>query len=715
MTKHFGYWVFGRDMNNVNLKTLKNNGVTDIFLNYAAFKTHGESKVLSWIEDAKKNNINIHIWMQCFYDGEWHNPAKTNLDAKINEATKYANMKNVKGVHLDYVRYPGNAYKTTNADKAITNFVKTIRNKNPNTFLSCAIMPENEGKYYYGQDINELGKIVNAVVPMQYKGNYNAGTNWLASTTKNFSAKASLWSGLQAYKSDDDTTLLSVNELTNDINTCINNGAQGVMLFRYGLSQNINFPKNSGETMTDKINTKLSIKRAISASNQDYILATLTDVNNNPIKGVNIGFADNGVKYIKTDEKGQARYNLDITKKNKYTIKIAFFGNDKYQETEKISFVVDKMGTKLTAQKLISASGKTYLLAVLTDENNKPISNVNIGFADNGVKYVATDKDGKARYTITKNGVYNIKVAFLGNDKYKESKAITFDFKVGNILTKQEIATIAKKVKETVESTYAVPNEVDGVRHGEYTYLFAQTILAGGLKDIQRKGVGAATTPSGDTITAGKIYRSAYVDMCKRMVDFVDEKGKLPSYITWDNKKVHEFLYEYVFAKIIEYMAIYNKAPDYVIADSNAFVKPQPKKTYTEEIFEYFCNKFGRPTSIDDALSKIQNKGYGYYYDDTYSNKTSIDRMKNGQGVNCTDSCQVFWHIGKALGYEVRSIHIKCRGGDGHIRLQFRKTGDFFNRDPAAVLDGECVECIWCSNGTYLATNPAWFNANLNR
>ena len=52
--KHFGYWVFGKDMTNVDLKKLKNNGVTDIFLNFYAFEAHGESKVLSWIIDLKQ-------------------------------------------------------------------------------------------------------------------------------------------------------------------------------------------------------------------------------------------------------------------------------------------------------------------------------------------------------------------------------------------------------------------------------------------------------------------------------------------------------------------------------------------------------------------------------------------------------------------------------------------------------------------------------------
>ncbi len=32
--KHYGYFVFGKDMLNVDLTALHNNGVTDLFLNY---------------------------------------------------------------------------------------------------------------------------------------------------------------------------------------------------------------------------------------------------------------------------------------------------------------------------------------------------------------------------------------------------------------------------------------------------------------------------------------------------------------------------------------------------------------------------------------------------------------------------------------------------------------------------------------------------------
>ena len=147
--------------------------------------------------------------------------------------------------------------------------------------------------------------------------------------------------------------------------------------------------------------------------------------------------------------------------------------------------------------------------------------------------------------------------------------------------------------------------------------------------------------------------------------------------------------------------------------------KPEPPtpepKTYSQEILEYFESKFGEMSCIDDCLEAIQGNGYGYYYDDQYSNYTSINRMANGQGVNCTDSCQVFWHLGKALGYDVKCLHIGCSGGDGHVRLQFNRGDGWFNRDPASVLNGNSITSIWCSNGTLWAVNPDWFMENLNR
>lgn len=247
---NFGYWVFGKDMYNVKLENLKKNGVTDIFLNYYAFEVYGKTKVVAWIKKAKTQKINVHIWVQCFYnDGKWQNPKTTNLTSKLKEIKGYAAIEGVYGIHLDYLRYPGNAYKTSGGADAITAFVKKVRSQNPKTFLSCAVMPENEDdKKYYGQDIPALGKIVDAILPMQYKGNYETGTSWLTSTTKYFSKYGTVWSGLQTYKSDEDPTKLSASEILSDAKTCIKNGAKGVILFRYGICPTINFTSLQDKT-----------------------------------------------------------------------------------------------------------------------------------------------------------------------------------------------------------------------------------------------------------------------------------------------------------------------------------------------------------------------------------------------------------------------------------------------------------------------------------
>ena len=254
MSKRFGYWVFGKDMNNVKLETLQKNGVTDIFLNYYAFTAHGTEKVVSWIKKAKKYEIQTHIWVQCFYDGAWVNPVNMDLTKKRKEIKKYANTEGVYGIHLDYLRYPGNAYKTANGTATITKFVQNVRKDNPKTFLSCAVMPEKEDdKKYYGQDITALGKTVDCIIPMQYKGNYSAGASWLKDTSQYFSKNGKLWSGLQSYKSDDDTTVLSSNELLTDVKTCFSNGADGVVLFRYGLAPSLNLTSYTKKSTTTTV------------------------------------------------------------------------------------------------------------------------------------------------------------------------------------------------------------------------------------------------------------------------------------------------------------------------------------------------------------------------------------------------------------------------------------------------------------------------------
>ena len=254
--KNNGFWLFGSDMKSVNLNTMAKYGVNQIFLNSYAIDHFGKSAVSTFAKDAGKLGINVNIWMQTFNDGSWISPVYSSGNYKyslfnsiIDEAKEYAGIEGVDGIHFDYLRFPGTAYKYKNGVEAINYFTKKacdeLHKLNSSIIVSAAIMPEpSSDKYYYGQDIPTITKYLDVIVPMIYKGNYNAGASWVKTTTNTFvkmSSGAQVWTGLQGYYSDSNVKKLPASTLTNDAVYAGLGGASGVIVFRYSLFNLINF------------------------------------------------------------------------------------------------------------------------------------------------------------------------------------------------------------------------------------------------------------------------------------------------------------------------------------------------------------------------------------------------------------------------------------------------------------------------------------------
>ena len=275
----------------------------------------------------------------------------------------------------------------------------------------------------------------------------------------------------------------------------------------------------------------------------------------------------------------------------------------------------------------------------------------------------------------------------------------------------KDIIKQAQKKKKNVETEYRLG------MNSKWSYYFAKAIMTVNT-DVKKINFTETTKPIGNNIS-NQIYKKDYFDMCKRLIKYVETHKQMPNYITYKNYKVLPRLATYMFSRILVYYNKNGAFPKYANINSKCFTKP----TETEnEVYSYFKKVFGDfGDTIDGALSKIAGNGYGYYYDDVYSNKTSIDRMADGDGVNCTDSCQVFYNIMEALIQKgkykkVECLHIGCSGGDGHVRLRITlNDGDYIYRDPAAVLSSGSITYNWCSNGELWAINPSWFLDNLRR
>ena len=223
-------------------------------------------------------------------------------DALIKTISTVTRNYDISGIHLDYVRYPGTAYKHANSVNSITSFVKraynSVKSVKPKVSVSAALMPEKSvNAYYYGQDYSKLAQYLDFLVPMVYKGNYDQNTKWIGSTVKYIkdnSGGKPVVAGLQSYRSDSNVVPIPASELDNDIEAALDNGASGFVLFRYGLINQQFFSTDSAGSDYSYVADSTTINEIkVAASNVKAFIETNKRLPNYvTLSGKQIGMAD---------------------------------------------------------------------------------------------------------------------------------------------------------------------------------------------------------------------------------------------------------------------------------------------------------------------------------------------------------------------------------------------------------------------------------------
>ena len=273
-------------------------------------------------------------------------------------------------------------------------------------------------------------------------------------------------------------------------------------------------------------------------------------------------------------------------------------------------------------------------------------------------------------------------------------------------------ATVVAKAKEVQKN---IKTDFKTNVHNKWGYYFAKAILT--KKPVEKKDIGSAPHPSGDYLSR-QIRKNDLNTIIKHIVEFAEKNGRMPNFITWNNKHIRVRDYINMMSYCLIFQSENNRIPNYYNINSKAFTKPTEP---TNKVYEHFVKTFGKVTCIDDAMEYIAGRGYGYYYDDHKSNIETIDAIADDNpddDPNCTDATQMMKNVADGTGKykSVDCVHVLCRGGDGHVYLRITaKDGTVFYRDPAACLDNGNITSIWCSNGTVLAINPSWWLNNLNR
>lgn len=173
----------------------------------------------------------------------WVNPAIREVrNYKLSIINEIIHNYNVKGIHLDYIRYPDDRYSYDNysitafmnkygfdpKDNAtkwmewrcqqITSFVNEtkilVKSFNPQLEVSCAVMPTTGSKIWHLQYWEEWAneRLVDYLMPMCYTANNTEFENWVKDSTRVVDKKVGLMAGIGIYVyanySDKNETLL---------------------------------------------------------------------------------------------------------------------------------------------------------------------------------------------------------------------------------------------------------------------------------------------------------------------------------------------------------------------------------------------------------------------------------------------------------------------------------------------------------------------------
>ena len=720
----YGYWVFGGDMKNVDLSALASKGTTDLFLNYYAITKHGQSAVETWIANANALGMRVHIWMQTFYDGDWINPVKNGSPDKtlfnkiIAEAKKYASIKGVAGIHFDYMRYPGTAYKTSGGTAAISQFAKLaceeLHNLNPSLIVSCAIMPETTSNiYYYGQDFATLSSYMDLIVPMIYKGNYGKSTSWISSTTKWFvdnSKGAKVWAGLQSYNSDSNTAKLSLTDMTKDVQAAVNAGADGAVLFRWGLANLVNFksldatsaaPTTGSVTIADILTAASTLKSTIAS--KGTVPATVTVAGTSYSTSQFLYMMAQATVYINSGKNTQV---LPVSA----SAPSSSSGNAAGQLVKK-----DYVDVASRLVSFIASNGQAPNYATSTLGNIK-YENLVDAFA----RILTYYKSNNALPGYVEIKEISSSSSSSSSANPGSSSSTTKTISIKNILTG------ATNLKNYYSSNGKLPNTVTagGITFTlpEFLYLMSQAIYQIGNSnstDIKYiSGVSSPESPSGDTISSQQLTEENYITVANNVAKFISNNKLAPNYAS---SAVGKIIYSELvdsFSRVLAYYNTNGALPNYVVinygsgsssstvvtatgsglnqantaTDLTAYLKSSTNCQVGNSAIKAIVNSItsGLTTDYQKAVA-IYNYvrdqvSYSFYYNTKYGAVGTLS-AKTG---NCVDQAHLVVAMARTAGLAARYVHGTCyftSSGStyGHVWAQILVDGKWYVADATST------------------------------
>jgi len=715
-----GLWLNVDDVNNVDVNELISAGITDVFVkaNRISYPTY-QNVLTTIINKLQGTEIRIHAWITCFVDanGNWVDPKDSNTtDALVKAVKDITTNYNIAGIHLDYVRYPGTAYKHSGGTEAITSFVQrvynTVKSIKAKVAVSAALMPEGAANaYYYGQDYVQLSNYLDFLVPMIYEGNYNEDNDWITSATAYIVSHSTkpVVAGLQTYKSDSNLVALSVKEINQDIQSALSGGSSGFALFRYGwLDKDFFKTSNSNNnTSTTQFTTAQIAKAAkdvkLFIEGNKYLPTWIT------VAGVLVN-------------QGQFMYLL-----TEATVHIQ---NGDGSAISLVDCAVPSVSGESLSGGTLSLSAYVKLaneIACFIEGNHQSPS-------------LCRSSLGLQSYQSVIYMYSRILSNYLTGGSLQSSAVVkawspsNLPVKDSNTFTAAEIAKAAKDVKLFIEGNKYLPTWITvggvAVNQGQFLYLLTtctSQLNSGITSLIALPSVSVASSPQ-EQMTSGNLDKTEYVDLAIRVKSFIDSNGIAPNYgsSSLGNLRFESLLYLYSrvvafygenqnlpnYATMKPWSSVVAKEPSvpaelqqYLQATTNCQVNDPRIIALAQSITSGATSSYQKATLVYNWVR--DNINYSYYYN---SQKGAVETLTSGS-ANCCDHSHLVVALARAAGLPARYEHGYCyftTSGNwyGHVWAQIYVNGQWYNADATSSRNSLGVINNWNTNtwtykGTY--------------
>ncbi|MGB9980610.1 transglutaminase domain-containing protein [Methanobacterium sp.] len=277
--------------------------------------------------------------------------------------------------------------------------------------------------------------------------------------------------------------------------------------------------------------------------------------------------------------------------------------------------------------------------------------------------------------------------------------------------TVTQINSAAARVNTYIKTKHKLPKYVtigtSQVKMPAFLKLLTADILqlnSGKTTPIKLKNVKSPSKTT-ESFKSGKINKSSYLELAKRVNTFINEKGVLPKQTTSALGKMNYKSLIYTFSKIPAFYKTHKRLPGYVsvkhwstsgTTDTSTVKIPASLKKYVKATKNCQVNNArikslakqitrGKKTRLGKAVAIfnwVRDKiGYKFYYN---TRKGAVGTLNARKG-NCVDTAHLLIALERAAGIPARYVHgkAKFRSGKwyGHVWAGIHVNGKWYKAD----------------------------------